>query len=236
MSIPKTSAWNWKIYLGSNLIAEGGCGEWKPWANTIAYYPLKTDFKDYSWNWYDMAWNASITTIGDIQCTSFNWSTALWATISTVPQAASPRTISCRVNIYWSQFQYLRWYWTSSAWKVLDAQISSSSSNIFSINTAAESFGLGSISRENWLNIIFISYDKYNVSAIINWQKTSYVMSQSRWLNTEWDYFLIWAGIRWTSTNRFSWHMNEFIIENKWWSDNEAINYYNQTKSEYWIS
>jgi hypothetical protein len=35
------------VYVWDTQIYPAG---WKPWANTLAYYPLETDTKDYSWN------------------------------------------------------------------------------------------------------------------------------------------------------------------------------------------
>ena len=46
---------------------------WKPWANTVAYYPLKEDANDYSGNNRNgTASNVNFTTLNWIECAYFN--------------------------------------------------------------------------------------------------------------------------------------------------------------------
>ena len=70
-----------KIYVWSQQVRPSG---WQPWANTLAWYPLETDTKDYSWNNRDWT-NSNVTFSGGIA--TFNGNNA----VVTVPDASWQR-------------------------------------------------------------------------------------------------------------------------------------------------
>lgn len=42
------------VYVWTNTMKNAYIGDvWTPWSNTLAYYPLATGTKDYSWNGRD---------------------------------------------------------------------------------------------------------------------------------------------------------------------------------------
>lgn len=220
MSIPKTSAWSWNIYLGSNLIAEGGCGRWKPWANTIAYYPLKIDANDYSWNGNHIT-NYNFTFDNDWYA-NFNWNQK-WS----VPNITWYKTISLWCNAtsfnfmvfsWWSDYQYYpqiqstrtsQWNWSSSGnydanfWKTLNT----------------------------WERHLFtLSQDWWYVNLYLDWElyDTRSLSAFNRAIKNIW---------RWEYRNRYymNWKLSNVIIENKARTAQEIRDYYNQTKSNYWL-
>jgi hypothetical protein len=62
---------------------------------------------------------------------------------------------------------------------------------------------------------------------VLFWNATG---SGSVWYNTE----VIWNYRPWDK-NPFIWYMSDFIIENKVRTTQEISDYYNQTKTNYWL-
>ena len=68
-----------------------------PWANTVGYYPLNTDFDDYSWNSRNLTnTNATITTLGGVSC-AYYWGNA-YSTYTGYSLIRDARTTSVWMN------------------------------------------------------------------------------------------------------------------------------------------
>lgn len=246
-----TYSWNWSSVNNKNLrwwtdwnvnvttmkevkniyIGEYG---WKPWENTVAYYPLKEDFNDHKWSWtlYNLTNNGwSLTTLSWVQCAYFN--------LSSIASNSSPsfwwiRTISHWINansnsensvIVWTGwswwvnttvFSSTLWWWTLPWCSNMYNQWYSTSDNI-SFNT--------------WYYMVTTIGDGY-WKVYLNWVlKGTYSFSVWNWtwiyLSRRWDWI--------TSNSRYDWYLSEVIIEDKARTAQEISDYYNQTKSNYWL-
>ena len=217
----------WQNWVEKQIYPAG----WKPWSNTIAYYPLTstTTVNDLSWNWYNLT-NTSTTfwTYQWVSCASFNWSTSkLTATIWTLPQWANPRTTSLWIYNTGVDWLSIMWYWanrtrywcweytygSSTEWYTLAAYYIDEFTHI---NT-----------KNSWL-LFTATYDWTYIKTYINWEIKS--TSSAYTLATSWTNFEIWSPY---ATNPFQGYASNAIIENKVRTAQEISDYYNLTKSNY---
>ena len=45
----------------------------------------------------------------------------------------------------------------------------------------------------------------------------------------------IWWRASWNTDNNWKWYLSKIIFEKVWWSDSEFLDYFNKTRSKYWI-
>jgi hypothetical protein len=185
---------------------------WKPWANTIAYYPFKTDFNEWSWkSWLDIAEKSWVSISQYWYALFSNWYCMFWDWAD----IENSKTISMWVfrssnNCYLIKWRYANqyifidnWYCYIPAWQIQGTYIPD--------NT--------------WLYLVFIEWDT-NMDVYINWQFA-------------WSWGKGGLQYKWTflsnrdSGDRFSWRISELIFEDKIWTAEEISNYYNLTKSNY---
>lgn len=204
---------------------------WKPWANTIAYYPLETDFNDASWNSRNLAnTNATITSLNWVDCAYYNWNSYSiyeWTALS-----ASDRTFSvwCYVPInnngtlvHISNYQYVDN--TGSLWTNLyqsKVYVSDWMSNYIEYT----------ITQWQWVNVV-VAQNNSNVSLYIKWQLAQTISnypSEQRSSNG-WG---LWAKF-WKNNHseRLTGYLSNVILEDKARTAQEITNYYNLTKSNY---
>lgn len=212
---------------------------WKPWANTIAYYPLTstTTINDESWNNKNLTnyW-ATFWIYQWVNCVNIDKRTKYvkWS-ISTSPTWANPRTYNfwCYNNNSsaqsyeesyffnwqeWENYMVLFWIWTDNKefvsqfwqWWIFWTPI-----------------------RQQWFNACLV----YTWTKFIYYRNWAYVWEWTYTINTKWtELRLWWPRTSWDGwRDKFVWYMSNFIFENKAWSEKEAVNYYNQTKSKYWL-
>lgn len=234
-----------RIYVWENLVRP----VWKPWSNTIMYLPLEKDWNDYSGNNHNLTWSwtpAYTISWWTKQVTSFNGST-LWMINSlswsytnyTFNVRAKPTSYSnahllwnanasswqdniyltwCHTSypIWWNHdfgFQYRVWswsytvlYWTANR----------------TLNAWYNFCVIGSSSWVTWY---------VNGTQIFTTSASSAIKLVS-WQNDIWWFYRI---DQWTKWDYFNWYMSEFIFENKTWTAQEISEYYNDTKSKYWL-
>ena len=207
---------------------------WKPWANTVAYFPLKTDLLDHWPNEYSMT-NLWGVTISD-WAWYFNWSSRLYKTdiSSWLPLSTNPKTISLWVK----QISWVTHCWF---WRMYTTY------NNQSFTLCMVSWKLGfstwwwgydyassiTPSSSQWYYCV-ASYDWTTWKHYVNWtQVNSWTLST----NTSWTTLCLWASSDTRSwyENYFKWYLSEVIIENKARTAEEISDYYNQTKSNYWL-
>lgn len=211
--------------------------EWQPWDNTVAYWQFTSDTEltDGSWNWYTLSYGSTPSFwvnawVDCIKPASSSWylyrNTMAW-----MPKWASERTISLWVYTVssWSNAIYLfsYWSWSSSAG---NAQISINMYNLTLRAFYSSSWYLSKWWMElgKWYNIV-ITYDWTTYKLYVNW-----VMSDSIWvaLNTTAVSSSYQMRLFYTSS---AWYWSDTIIESVAWSDSDVVEYYNQTKSKYWL-
>ena len=224
--------WDWGlgyIYLWDVLIAWWGWWEswWKPGANTLAYRPLSSDLKEASWkSWLD--WNIA------------SWSVSYSNNMATVERLTISTSL---INWYWWDFTILWYTQLAYADTAFFASINSSwySNTVFWLanNKVATRMIIGN----NWA-WPELYYTQAGVH-LYTWVKTStdiiaYVDGVEIW-RTTWTYWTIyrqdsnymwlWRDVVWSWTATRWW----LIIENKARTATEISDYYNKTKSKYWL-
>ncbi len=202
---------------------------WKPWANTIAYYPLNStyNFTDNSWNWYDLTVsNASITTLDWVSCASYSVGRAYNST----PSVWTKRTLSA-------------WFYAQTSWVLIGTWANQNTfqcmmlSNAWTWKIQISDFHTiwyaSNISSNEWHHAVAVC-DGADMYLYIDW-----VLANS-WTHTQTDnstWVSAW-GKPFSDANpdNYTWYLSKVIIENTVRTAQEIANYYNQTKANYWIS
>lgn len=216
-------------------------GWWKPWANTVAYYPLTSFFNvnDIMGN-YNLTnrWNVSFGTYQWQDCAYFNWTTnsQLYNT-SLSFQAYPEQTVLVRMYTTSTShvYQILYHIWTAGPnWKLGSwYNYYFNSAPTLAISSWSEGYESTKVWDLNW--------SWHLVANVTNWtssiQYLDGVLYQSftNSLSATQTWLYVW-GAEGSTAERLTGYESELIIENKARTAQEITDYYNQTKSLYWIS
>lgn len=211
-----------------------------PWANTIAYYPLtaSSTTTDMSWNSNTLTptWGITFWTYGWISCCSIN----SWM-------------LSASISYSWPHTENIRYYETSaptqdsatiiglvrswapnnwhSSWVLRGRTRPSSSNGLIAIlnDNAAHSSPPFTVQQNVWYNICY-TYNGSTAILYVNWNLSSQVSYS--WSVTYWNLVIS----RYDQYDRSpNWYLSEAIFENKVRTAQEVSDYYNLTKSKYWL-
>lgn len=235
--------------------------EYKPTSNTIAYRPLTsiTTNTNQKSGWTDLStsWAVSYWVNHWVDCVTISDNSYLYGNISWLSWWVDNRTYSLWIynenltppsnasEIYiwqWSNTSNNRciyvlswkdfWWWT--AWDVY--RLCYWSSRTYNLSNA--------ILRWQWHHLVMTIYNyNYNwlISIFVNWTKIlnnyNLASSYSYDLNATNYLWLWWLAIS-SPTNylAFLWCFSDVILENWVRADADVLDYYNKTKSKYWIS
>ena len=210
-------------------------GGWQPWVNTLAYYPLESDVKDYSWNNNDGTNNGvTFSNVWGVDCAVFtSASTKIWlpwfwnftnltmsAWIKTTASYANSMIVAiaptsdnknCSLVVCNWVATLSRYIWTS--YNIAD----------WTVNDWAWHHILGTYTS-TWWTKLYVDWVYIDADAT-----TTSVSSSS-------GYTFIWWHQSWQSQFTFSWNISNVILETAERTAQEITDYYNQTKSLYWIS
>lgn len=214
---------------------------WQPWANTLAYRPLKSDFNDHSGNEYHLTNlnNATVIQTKDgVSCAYTNGSNA-WL-----------YTSALNASVIWQDFT-CSFYWNSTTWTWVHVAISENGAfswwnidinkwqnllyaEILNGSTAVPTLTKTTTISSWWHNVILTHSSDGETALYYDWvlqnTATMYLATDSYWVgvnyNNQWQpvqiiYYLWWIG--------------EVIIEDKARTAQEVTDYYNNSKSEYWL-
>ena len=196
---------------------------YRPTANTQAYFDLKTDFTDKSWN----GRNATVN----------GWSiTSKWVAYSSISNSTfqfscpwvATRTIAVWVkynggsasnwrNISWVGWQS-NWYYhgmfiaNTSRWDLTIQDWKDAVSNVGIDNNRHLLVGVFS----SWNSKLYL--DKTLIATNTNWIRTG---NNTGWLFSKW----------WNEA--FIWYIGEIIIEEWNWSESQITDYYDKVKKNY---
>jgi hypothetical protein len=222
----------------------GGEWSWKPWTNTLFYYNIDDNdttstLYDKTWN-LNMTWNAAPTYSTDSKVGRYvHWfSTSVFAKASKYVNFGTEYTMSCLV------------YFDSSwSWWVLFAQWESSSllpnktlefwdTSVYFRTARSSPQQIDSQSNpwtNKWSVYTFVCSQTWNYRRIyVNGSQiatTTYLNDTT--LNGAYPSIWVWSQSTWSSP--MQWYMKNLLGENKAWSEDEILNYYNKTKSKYWL-
>ena len=212
----------------------GGDWSWKPWANTVAYYPLNstTTNTDQSWNWNTLTnqW-AVFWTYGWVNCANTTGK-SLYCSIANMPLGASSRTISVWANAQGG----------TSGWMAIYGYGQSLNSRLYVLYRTTNNWWVLVLGHYPWdaetttvmdtnkWYLITTTYDGATSKVYINW--TLAWSSTVTLATTSSNFIISWW---WVGNETFNWYISNVIVENKAWTSDEIANYYNKTKKNYWL-
>lgn len=208
---------------------------WQPWVNTVAYYPLDNTntVNDLSWNGYNLTNNwATFTTLNGVECVQTGSSKYLTSTTTVLPTWSASRTISVWCNLTTNNsFNLIVGYWQSANDYDCLLYVRNSTYTFYS-----DSFYSSNSSATTWTRALYtVTYDWTTLRQYINWTK---VKEDTATLNTtavSASYpFAVWIHNEYLSS-AFNWYISNVIVENKTRTEQEIEDYYNHTKSNYWL-
>lgn len=221
------------------MMSYGGKKGREPWANTVAYYPLTstTTVNDMSGNNRNLTNNNVVFWVYQwVNCWYFNarWSSAWYCWLynsSFYPwgSASFPITVNLWFYASWNSTYYnprLIWpiLWAKSLWNIVAWWYG------WNINWAP--FNIW-----EWTNVCFILTDNNHYTVYKNWvlQYENVYTDISSWNS---KYLTVWTrDDNWTQNwDKWDWWISNIILENKARTADEVLDYYNSTKSLYWIS
>lgn len=205
---------------------------WKPWANTICYYTFDNQNLDDSsgnnnnWSWYNGT--------GSFMANTWWYCANLW----------SSHAIQMPFNLWWltnwtlnvwikynsfsKSFQWILWCKEWSSWAMHINVTNNKLIEIAMVWHSAISYQT-SMATDIW----------YNICITKSW--TTYFIYINGTLWNSWTWWAIstnYTQYLWTSytDNRYlDWYLDNVIIENKSRTAQEISDYYNLTKSNYWL-
>ena len=227
----------------------------EPWANTVLYVPMTEDLLDHSWN------NRTVTnnwvTISN-KLWVFNWSSYLDLGNDSWTYNVNLNTISVWFKwngggskdncIIGKSEYYMRWhtYWQYqisiheedrhlTAW-----WMNGTDYNAHPLNFRTSSWGsptLWPVAQANkWYHLV-LTRDWNTKKAYIDWVLVATEDNTDN-TNSNWNnkHLRIWSFERYNYDSYFNWNISRVILENKVRTAQEVLDYYNSTKSLYWIS
>lgn len=216
------AASDWKHYF---IYSTSGGWRFTPWVNTVAYYPFDNDILDHSWNnkdftgsWYSFA-NNMITTTSDLTWPIVTPENTTWdRTINMWSHRMSGNYIF-RSSDYWSE-----WHLIATDWENWSRPWASLHINWWKRNrpSASELPVMWDIILMTWTKTGTTM--KLYINGVLT--STNSSLGNSTWVSQLWI----------TKSVLSAWTFWEIIVEDKIWTDQEISDYYDLTKSLYWIS
>lgn len=216
---------------------------WTPGANTVAYYPLRTNLADASWNLNnltDNGWAISTTFVNDGVASIDVAYIRSYLQIPTRLTVDITKWFTYSLWCRWTAFgsyrpHFVACKWSSSGGTLADVQVYNWSWNV-QIYTDYPGF-----SYDRTQIAFTTSYDLWTATLDTDWTLTFYRNGASVWVkatninsNKNIDYFVLWPG-RESSGTSYPIYASDFIIEDKPRTAQEVASYYNQSKSNYTI-
>jgi len=231
-----------RIYIGSTLVRP----KWKPWANTIAYYPLET-------SWASWIWWTALTTTWVTYATETTWKK--YAVFSWTITNNGWKWATVAVSDYWYNLTHSFWAkttgnWTASGigsnrWDFLRLESGNKSvywcSCWFKGDGQVMSYADGTSSETTWYAIPLdntrhhycmtytssatnLYFDGVLIKTAGGGSSTRYSWTMYIWNNSAAYYY--W----------YNWGLSELITENVARTQAEITEYFNLTKWNYWVS
>ena len=220
---------------------------WKPTANTLARYKLETDANDYSWNWRNLTNNnVSFVTQSWVKSAYFTWSASSPLTQLTYSNFYNLSSWDYTINFrayklpqasWWSEYgdRYAIWMWSfnnSYKWWSMILEYDDNRLRFAFWYDDCDS----DINPWNQRVNIWVKFKKSTNQQFIyvNWvlrnSRTTTYTHSLKVLN-----LCIWWRASWNTDNNWKWYLSKIIFEKVWWSDSEFLEYFNKTRSKYWI-
>lgn len=223
------------VVQNKTITAEFG---WQPWANTVAYYKLETDLKDYSWHNHHLnnSW-ITFTTLNGVPCAYWNGSSYAYWSDNIFWSWNITFTASIRVKRYqtsWSSPNCLRRFWqpnsNQSAWMWIHAAWASwvPAWTLMIWRWSNDTSTGQQIQNTEWTNVI-TAYNWSTIRVFINWNKIyegSYSYNISQKPNRIFT--------NWNDVDKLYWYLRENIFENVAWTDQQAKDYFKKMSRKFY--
>lgn len=214
--------------------------EWKPGANTIAYYKFDGNCNDSSSNWYNLTnnWLTFNTTLSDGTPVAYldgsSYAIKTWLNLS-----LTQGTINIWLKKWQNSSSETRWQLASSAWWFRITPTSTTEWNIGHLCYYNGWKWNGSnntgISNGNWMNVVAVA-DTTGNRVYVNWQLVT--LSYSNWNSSTTMWSVVWDTIvigrhQSASADWTKWYASNLIFEDKARTAQEVAKYYNRSKWNY---
>lgn len=207
--------------------------EWQPWANTVAYYPLTDDFNDKSWNSRNLSvsW-PTITILNWVKCAYYNWS--WYSSYNGFSLGRSSRTANVWIyvtNSSWWVLHISNYQSSSPQWSLW---LQTVSNTIYTADWVSGASAIQSWALTQWWHNAVVTQEwntmKLYIDWLIIWTLTNY---PSELYSPNW--WALWSKLYSGYSEKRTWYLSEVILEDKVRTAQEVLNYYNLTKSNYWL-
>ena len=198
----------------------------KPWENTILYLPMTSNFDDATWNNTMSNSGATIVDLNWVKCWYFNSKrlTCSASSLNTMTKTMSVWVYITGDSNWWIIWSNHKWTWS---WDYL---IISSSRLIYEAiywtSNSKDIIYNNSISK-NWWHHICVAWTNMYLDNTLVWSNSN------MWTFSSWYSYTIWQQNNWD--NSYIWYMSKLIVENVARTADEISDYYNSTKSTYWL-
>jgi len=250
-----TNSWSWTFTKWSDVntyressLKNAYIGEygWKPWANTIAYYKFEWDAKDYSWNSHNLTTN-NVTYVTNSWISKtvayFNWS-SYWtnsqAKSEQFSQKLTPSTFIC-----WYKAEANGWSYPNRFWLV---ELFDNDVSVYTRTWLITSWGSNADFKVRanrdyafntgvypdvwwWWHCVVATIWEWYAKIYLDWEfknsntyTTADITQNTRVLISSRDTYY-----------NYKWWIGDVIIESKVRTAQEVADYYNQTKTNYWL-
>lgn len=206
-----------KIYVGTNQVRPA-YWNYTPTSNTLVYYPFKEDMNDYSWNNKNLSIDSGTVSYADNKITISNalrGSTILngvsWAFTISFWTVWNGNAIY-DADSWWPQwYNTARWNW-DYWWNAIINNSWRRAGNTTAAGTASD------------FVLLTVVYNWSQFLAYLNGTQTGTVTNCT-------------GNIKWTATQFIIewWTWGQVIIERWAWSASEVLDYYNNSKWNYWL-
>ena len=217
--------------------------KFNPWVNTLAYYPLSstTTVNDMSWNNRNLT-NTNVTfgTYQWVDCAYFSWNGCQLRNTSFPDVRSTDWTVACWSYFVWNgstwngNLDEILWRWGGNTWVRFDCYGSTSSYLKFLLSWCYPEYNLKDVS--SWVfTVSTYNATTYDRKFYVNWQLQ---WTWSWQMNSNYVNYFTFSNTQDNSSStskRWKWWASGLIVENKIWTEQEILNYYNQTKSNYWL-
>ena len=210
--------------------------EREPWSDTVAYYEFDWNLNDSSWNWHNMSlytWSVSYGTE--------SW----WWKYAYFNQNTWTNYWNRNVNYNWNN-TICFWVKTLSSftswWPHNMVELRCNSSNNFCRISNNVSFSWNAISTAGETSLS--ANTRHLLGMSCDWNTFYFYL--------DWVCFATsWRAVSWTYNSRFrvnqvpdtnsSWYahnmqISKLIWEEKFWTADDRLKYFKQTKKKYWLS
>lgn len=213
------------IYCWTTKVRPSG---WQPWANTLIYCPLTSDYTDHSWNsnTINIKHTPTLTTYWGVACAYLDQLVCLYTDILSL----TTYTMSVWVNHQWGKWREWvilvqwknTWVWSGVRWWLYQSKFTASIVNV--------GYSTQYTVNYTWWHLVTFTRNGNNFK--MYWDgvykgtyNDTYTSDYRFWINDFYNFD--------NANHQWKWYYSNWIVENKVRTDTEISDYYNLTKSTY---